>query len=77
MMAPGSRATVRSMRFSSSRTFPGHAWASRTRIASVEIFFSGIPCSVETFFRKCRTRRGMSSRRSRSGGIGSGMTAIR
>ena len=37
-------------------------WASRARIASVEILFSGSFCSAETFFRKWRTRVGMSSR---------------
>ena len=77
MTGPASSATVRSSVFSSSRTLPGHGYASRSRIASIEIFFSLIFCSLQIWAMKCEVNGGMSSVRERRGGSGIGMTLIR
>src|SRR5439155_246220 len=70
----GERITARSMRYSSSRIFPGHGYRIKASIVSEGIV------SIVLFIRraKCctkwRTNRGTSSARSRSGGTRSGNT---
>ena len=46
-------------------------------MASIEIFFSGIFCSLQICAMKCEVNGGMSSVRERRGGRGMGMTLIR
>ena len=65
---------ARSTTFSSSRMLPGQWYCSSTARASGVTPRTSLPSSVRTFLMKWATSRGMSSRRSRSGGRWTGMT---
>jgi len=73
-LSVGERTTARSTRFSSSRTFPGQCQLASLRrddAGMVSIFF----CIRRAYFCvKYRTSKGMSSGRSRKGGIRMGTT---
>lgn len=59
---------VRSTRFFSSRILPRYGSEARNCMASLEISGAGLPVESACCFKKWFTRRGMSSRRSLSGG---------
>ena len=69
--------TARSMKFSSSRTLPGHGKLVRVRIVSDGIFSIRRPILSAYFVVKWRTSTGMSSGRSRNGGVVMGKTFSR
>jgi hypothetical protein len=56
------------MKFSNSRTFPGQGYACNAFIASAGTESIGFFILVANFWAKCRTKSGISSARSRSGG---------
>jgi hypothetical protein len=60
-LGPLERMTARSMKFSSSRTFPGQCQLTRARIVSAGILSICRPISPAYFLVKCRARIGMSS----------------
>ena len=67
---PAHSTTARSIVFSSSRTLPGQSWPCRAASAAVvDAVRRACPCAGACLRRKCSTSAGMSSRRSRSGGI--------
>ena len=72
-----SRATARSMAFSSSRTFPASVCACRRAIAAPEMPVIGFFICSANRATKCSAMSGMSSIRSRSDGRRIGMTLIR
>jgi hypothetical protein len=76
-LAPGERITDLSMKFSSSRTFPGHGQLTRARIVSDGIFSIVRSIFAAYFLVKYRTSSGMSSERSRNGGSVIGKTFSR
>src|SRR5581483_980705 len=70
-------AIERLIRFSSSRTLPGHGCISSAPSPSGESVTGGLRCSLQNFLRKCCASGMISSLRSRSGGISSGTTFSR
>ncbi len=75
IMAPASqRMTARSIRCSSSRTFPGQSSREQSSASGAKPP-TGAPAGDRS--RKCAARSGMSSRRSRSGGRRIGKTLSR
>ena len=66
-LGPLERITDRSMKFSSSRTVPGHGQLTRARIVSDGIVTISRFILSAYFFVKCRARGRISSGRSRSG----------
>src|SRR3990170_2171037 len=72
--SPEERSTARWMMLSSSRTFPGHRYCISCASAPEESLLRTRPRLSLHFWRKKSARRGMSSLRSRSGGMGTGTT---
>src|SRR5262249_35555575 len=77
IVSPVLRMTRRSIRFLSSRTLPGQPYASRSVSLSVARRLTALWKVLLASARKCRASGRMSSRRSRSGGIRSGVTLRR
>src|SRR5262245_36125191 len=71
---PRVRITARSMKFSSSRTFPGQCHPFKRFIAPAGIVSIRFSMRRAYFWVKCRTSKGISSGLSRSGGIRMGNT---
>ncbi len=74
MSSPRDSTTARSMACSSSRTLPGHAYASSAASAPCVKPVRGFACFWASRRRKALARSGTSSRRSRRGGSGTATT---
>jgi hypothetical protein len=60
---PRLRITARSMKFWSSRIFPGQEWVTRSSLTLVGISSICLPICFANILTKCSTRSGISSRR--------------
>jgi len=77
MIGPGDSTTARSIVFSSSRTLPGQSYCCSPASTPSSILSIFRPVRWACLRTKCSTSAGMSSRRSRRGGISIGMTLSR